>query len=226
MFWEDDLNQVSPETKQRISRAQSVKVESINIHEKRGIINNHEVSLENCACRDFIIQRHPCKHMYRLAHELGLITLSIASPALTRTAAKDFVVKNLNYDEKCTLHELLYHYIYDKNLFVCNKSQTTSSLIDYGIVIPMPFNKDMGMNISKWVLTDYIKEFNCDIKKNMKKPDMLSALEQNYPDVIAAIAKQYQSFIPTKEWEPHARSVYNLLNKELLSFDELPPSNY
>lgn len=225
MFWEEDLDQVSPEVKQRISRAQSVKVDSINIEEKSGVINNHEVSLEKCTCRDYSIQRSPCKHMYRLAHELGLITLSITSPNLERNDAKLFVSQKLTADEKHTLHEILYHHIYDNKLFVCNKSQTISSLVDYGIISPLPYSSDIGINLSKWVLTDYIKEFNCDIKKNMKKSDMLSVLEQNYPDVIATIAAQYQSFIPTKEWEPHARSVYNLLNKEMVSFCELYPKN-
>lgn len=31
-----------------------------------------DVSLERCTCKDFIFRRNPCKHMYRLAKELGL----------------------------------------------------------------------------------------------------------------------------------------------------------
>ena len=31
-----------------------------------------DVTLEKCSCKDFIFRRKPCKHMYRLAKELGL----------------------------------------------------------------------------------------------------------------------------------------------------------
>ena len=35
----------------------------------------YEVYLENCTCMDFMRRKLPCKHMYRLAHELGVFRL-------------------------------------------------------------------------------------------------------------------------------------------------------
>lgn len=47
----------------------------------------YEVSLENCTCISFIQKNRPCKHMYRLATELGLIE---EPPKKNREAAKAF----------------------------------------------------------------------------------------------------------------------------------------
>ena len=35
----------------------------------------YEVYLEECTCRDFAVRKLPCKHMYRLAHELSVFQL-------------------------------------------------------------------------------------------------------------------------------------------------------
>jgi len=38
----------------------------------------YEVTLDECSCGDFFRRRLPCKHMYRLAHEVGVFSLSEA----------------------------------------------------------------------------------------------------------------------------------------------------
>lgn len=47
----------------------------------------YDVSLESCTCGNFIGTKKPCKHMYRLASELGLIE---ELPKTDRAAAKAF----------------------------------------------------------------------------------------------------------------------------------------
>ena len=43
-----------------------------------GSVKNYNVSLHHCECADFSIRKseYPCKHMYRLVHELGYFDLS------------------------------------------------------------------------------------------------------------------------------------------------------
>ena len=47
----------------------------------------YEVSLESCTCGNFIGTLKPCKHMYRLALDLGMIE---DIPKIDRAAAKAF----------------------------------------------------------------------------------------------------------------------------------------
>lgn len=66
------------EAVEQLSRQKSalrLNVENINHDEKTGVINGYNVTLEECSCRDWFIRRLPCKHMYRLAHELGIFEL-------------------------------------------------------------------------------------------------------------------------------------------------------
>ena len=47
-----------------------------NFQSSRG---NYETTLEHCNCGDFIRRHQPCKHMYRLAMEFGLLDLQYRS---------------------------------------------------------------------------------------------------------------------------------------------------
>ena len=47
----------------------------------------YEVTLDSCTCKDFERTRHPCKHMYRLALELGLL-LSIQTDTINSALSR------------------------------------------------------------------------------------------------------------------------------------------
>ena len=59
----------------RQKSALKLKLDSIDKENQRGIIKNYDIYLDSCACMDFAMHQKPCKHMYRLAHELGIIQL-------------------------------------------------------------------------------------------------------------------------------------------------------
>ena len=46
-----------------------------------GVKQTYQTTLKNCTCTDFQRRNKPCKHMYRLAHELGVYVLD--EPVLT-----------------------------------------------------------------------------------------------------------------------------------------------
>lgn len=73
-FWDEEGFDIHFKDEQitRQQSARKVVVESIDQMEKIGLINNYQVSLVHCECRDFTVRRLPCKHMYRLAIELGV----------------------------------------------------------------------------------------------------------------------------------------------------------
>lgn len=61
-----------PDQLKRQKEDLKLNVESVDPATATGKINNYDVSLEGCSCMDFSRRRSPCKHMYRLAHELGV----------------------------------------------------------------------------------------------------------------------------------------------------------
>lgn len=78
----------------------------------------YETTLTECTCRDFMLRRFPCKHIYRLRHELGLSSLD---DEIERHKDEVFVdpsvkipeiIAQLSHDEQCELCVLLGQWIY------------------------------------------------------------------------------------------------------------------
>lgn len=67
-----------PEQIERQERISQINVSQIDkklkkmITDKADDYDEFEVTLENCTCKDFIFRHKPCKHMYKLANELGI----------------------------------------------------------------------------------------------------------------------------------------------------------
>lgn len=78
-FWCDEAAQMhaDPEQIARQERARTVHLDTnlVDIATKSAAISDYAVSLDTCTCRDCALRRLPCKHMYRLAHELGAFDL-------------------------------------------------------------------------------------------------------------------------------------------------------
>jgi len=60
---------------QRQQRALDLKMTSVNRDKQTGTIKDYFVSLDKCTCVDFQKRHKPCKHIYRLAFELGIFDL-------------------------------------------------------------------------------------------------------------------------------------------------------
>ena len=59
----------------------------------------YEVNLSSCTCSDFMKRKMPCKHMYRLAHELGIFMLfDVAETKIVQHSNVDDVTKYVNRD--------------------------------------------------------------------------------------------------------------------------------
>lgn len=83
----------------------------------------YRTSLTECSCRDFMMRQFPCKHMYRLRHELGLSSLT---EAIERHKDEVYVdpetkvpeiITQLSHDEQCELCVLLGQWIYAKGTY-------------------------------------------------------------------------------------------------------------
>lgn len=71
-----------PDEEKRLNSAQQSKTSptSIDLEHETGVFYGsgklpYQTSLAACTCNDFVKRKKPCKHIYRLAMELGIIPL-------------------------------------------------------------------------------------------------------------------------------------------------------
>jgi len=80
----------------RQKSALSLQMTSVDETSKTGVIKNYSVTLDSCTCIDFSRRHKPCKHMYRLAMDLGLFKADEKN--LDKLKSKKFFrTYNLNY---------------------------------------------------------------------------------------------------------------------------------
>lgn len=60
--------------------ALNLKMDFVDFEAHKGKIKNYDVSLDKCTCVDFGLRRKPCKHIYRLAIELGIFNANTDAP--------------------------------------------------------------------------------------------------------------------------------------------------
>lgn len=95
-IWDKSIHNDLEQLK-RIASAKTLKPVQIQLNkEKQSAIiegsgsSPYEVTLNTCTCFDFESRQLPCKHMYRLALELGLLS---ELPVLDKQASKSFAEK-------------------------------------------------------------------------------------------------------------------------------------
>lgn len=75
--WNDVHN--LPDQKKRIASAKTSACTPLSVSQTdavgsfSGSHGTYETTLESCTCVDFVRRKLPCKHIYRLAIELGLL---------------------------------------------------------------------------------------------------------------------------------------------------------
>ena len=180
MFLIFDPDDVELHSKQdqlnRQKRALRLNVESIDFETRSGKINGYDVSLANCTCVDFSMNQKPCKHMYRLAHELGIFQLSgtvINDPNVksfkdVKKERKDFkqVLLSLSFESQRILYEYIFNY---RRFFPSEDSSSIAELEMYGLISSRPSRRKND---------DRIKiEFTDIIEKHL--PTVRNVLESN-----------------------------------------------
>ena len=102
----------------RQQSAKSLQLDSIDRDARTGKIKTYDVSLDGCTCVDFSRRHKPCKHMYRLATELGVFpvdapknfqtpvpdyTSSTSAPVPKSFVVIDFETANDFFDSVCQM---------------------------------------------------------------------------------------------------------------------------
>ena len=92
--WDESRN-LEPEQIKRRLNGEKIKSDKVTVNREAQtaeIVGSsgevYAVSLAECSCMDYYMKKSPCKHMYRLADELGV---SNPFPAVDRTVEDAFI---------------------------------------------------------------------------------------------------------------------------------------
>ena len=131
-------------------------------------LEHYETNLFSCTCIDFRRRSLPCKHMYRLAHELHIYDLgapvsSPTVPLLDKKQAMDLVQSSLTVDEQKFFRDFCYE---------CGNDNAGQSAIDLPVARKFI---DCGLAVEVTdvkILLSYMRMQ--DIRKNFLPPELKS----------------------------------------------------
>lgn len=216
-FLHTDVDQVK-----RQKTSVKLNVQEIDKDAQTGKINDYSVSLSECSCRDFILRKKPCKHMYRLAHELGLFQLagkivndhSMKNYAARRDTKKHLVevVSQLCDEDKYVLYEIMYEYLYHGKIpTAMKKSAIPDILIKEQLISVVDTNIEALARASRMDgLKSIIRSNNCEIKLR-KKSEILEKLSAEYPDLFQAYIADFGFVMPSPDVLISPRKIYSLV---------------
>lgn len=193
--WPDEIHE-DIEQKKRLTSAMSAKLTPLRIDadSQSGVFAGsaatpYTTTLDSCTCVDFIRRKLPCKHIYRLAIELGLVHESAKSwknrEALnySQMSLSDAVAELENLPDDCQIFilELLQieHTEFvvaenDKDILSC--SFLTQEALD--------IQRVMG-RMSKKEIMDTLIANGYAPEKSLKKDDLITWCAGNVPDAAS-----------------------------------------
>lgn len=201
LYWDDkDLHNQNEQIKRQQS-ALTVRIDFINYEEQVGKINDYNVTLNFCECGDFIRRHRPCKHMYRLAHELNIFKLEgrIKNDAFNNRELDERKKASKKYLSK--LPENVIDFLYDLAWYGSIKGR---HLYDKNIV-DVPYVKDLIDNniieVSPISYIDYLSTLKINelkalittirpSKMNAKQP-IIDCLVSNYKETLDSIIDSF-----------------------------------
>lgn len=180
----------SPEThtteyaKKRIKSAQSAKLTPIKIDNDdlygyfQGSSGRYETFLDYCPCGDFIRSKLPCKHIYRLAIELGLMDInvshnlnSVLTPVKERISLSDTldIVENLSEDSQRKLLNISCNLDSTNPVFCVDSNNDISELLQSGIIVESEPHNHIIKFGKKADIINFLEEENIPYDKKYKK---------------------------------------------------------
>lgn len=161
----------------------------------------YAVTLNSCTCRDFIMRKLPCKHIYRLALECHLIedqyqsgiNKNEAQKVINNTALTlaDAVanIETLSIESQESFKDFLYFYIYrDKGPVSLKCDGRYDSLIKCGIAVPVVNYQSLLSAYNRSELFLRLSDIGVtDVKKNISYKKLVEWCLTTIPDKIPDI---------------------------------------
>lgn len=193
----------------------------------RGSSGTYATNLSSCTCGDFMRRRLPCKHMYRLAIELGAIEeIAISNLSLVPTPKKDgipfgdavTIVESLSDDTQKLLKNILSD-ISAKNPYAyVSKCECLNQLLLAKIVSVNVDLKTLLLGHPRNDLNELIAGIGVVCKKNMRREVLVDWCLENIPDKIVDMCNKSTTVVLTPAFSPRRSNLYKYLHRK---FDDL-----
>lgn len=234
--WSADTHTTEHAAK-RIKSAKSAKLTPLNIDAEnlvgnfKGSSGRYETHLDACQCVDFIRYKLPCKHMYRLAIELGVLNEKADSninliphsnsEKANLTATID-IVETLSADAQKALCRIAYTITDKKPIIAVNADSVIEELLQSGILvvdgsgIQEKVTFGMKADISEFLTSHNIK-FSKSAKKSVLENICLSELPEETKNKFGSIFF-YKVLIPNRF---NRRNIHYYLHRKLDYSDQI-----
>lgn len=216
--WQTEIHDDEEQLK-RIERAKKADQTPLGIDEEFEIgvfagsgKQPYEVSLTSCTCSDFVRRKLPCKHIYRLAMELGYIKCDFKS--------------NRNHVTKHNLNDYIFAFTpkAQKILFdLCHPSGEGEIIIKKGVYdneLNELIEKDFCIQgeITTQLISEYSLPYIKDIiyslnfdnppKKSAHTTTVLKWLDENESEFLPAVNSQYMRIDLTEGTKELKNTIY------------------
>lgn len=224
MFDPTDSMHSDPEQLKRQKSATKLNVSSIDNATNSGIINDYEVSLETCKCKDYGMRKLPCKHMYRLAHDLGVFLLqgivvndpsqkNFKNTKVERDELKSRVLQ-LNQD----IQFLLCGVLGRESVMIANTSQNrnlVNDLIAESLILPEDISFDEFAFF--YNIHDLTKLITGYPMKIARRATAIQKMQNEYPEQSALFLDKFSSKRIKLVFNPNYEQARVSLRRFLLS---------
>lgn len=211
--WDEEVH-TSDYALKRIKSAQSAKLTPLKIDTTdfhgcfQGSHGRYETSLNYCPCGDFKRSNLPCKHIYRLAIELGLINAkadsnpnAIATPQKEQVSLSQTIdiVEKLSADAQKALLCVARNVRSTTPMYEVDFDNITKELIDSGIIVDTdPQNHKIKFR-TKSEMTKLLDEQNIPYDNKAKKKELEDICIKHIPSISARVfGEKALVSIPTK----------------------------
>ena len=198
-LWDDKINE-DVEQQKRIKTAQkadttptSVDLEAQSAVFKGSGKDDYITTLSNCTCRDFFVRKLPCKHMYRLAMECGLMQSDFTSGKNKNALPKQLSLKEAvaeleklpnEYQKK--LRYILYDNIYHNVPTFETDSLEETQILESCSLITSLGKLDLKSNLDRLKKADILNFLSAKghkIAANKKKEDIIDYCITNATEI-------------------------------------------
>lgn len=138
--WDEHIHQL-PEQQDRIIRARSAATtpDSVDKDAQTAVYKGgrYHVTLNSCTCVDFSRTRRPCKHIYRLAMELGLLEDNTYQTGEKYDDKSDLLqsYEGLDLETKKLLKPIFYQLLYSRPIVFLERGSLSELLVHTGLFI-------------------------------------------------------------------------------------------
>jgi len=203
--WADEVH-ATDYARKRMKSAKSSKLTPIKIDSDdlygyfQGSHGRYETWLDHCPCGDFIRSKLPCKHIYRLAMELGVINMDYSSNKIDIPTVRSErfsleetvdIIESLPSEAQFYLLEIASTTSSSNRFFPVSEVDSIKSLLDSGMVLRATEDEAV---MFEWgnvnTLKANLKKLGLPYDKKMKKEELQDFCAKNYRSEMRQIYKE------------------------------------